>query len=206
MVTGKGLHPRSGRSASPRRRVGGVKAFAIYTALRLAMFVACYARASAGSTILAFGKLPARWCGRSSRRSSSRPSLSLKFLAPQRRRSPTSYRPGRSARPRASRRFGPRRTRLELTKLQHAFLHCAILATFGACRPPARSARPQSAAETSLRIRLQDAAVALVLRDGPDARDGRRHQRDGPTSRRAPSSTTSTARTAPSWDPACRPR
>jgi uncharacterized protein DUF4229 len=84
MVAGRQGHPPIRTRGTGRRRVVGVKAFAIYTALRLAMFVACYALFG-WLYVLAFGSSGALvWPFLAAIVVSSL--LSLKFLAPQRQR------------------------------------------------------------------------------------------------------------------------
>ena len=84
MVVGSERHPPIRTNESGRRRVFGVKPFVIYTALRLAMFVACYALFG-WIYVLAFGSAGALlWPFIAAIVVSSL--LSLKFLAPQRQR------------------------------------------------------------------------------------------------------------------------
>src|SRR3954451_5964187 len=84
MVSGRERHPPIRTRRTGRRRVVHVKAFAIYTGLRLAMVVACYALFG-GLYLLAFGSSGALvWPFLAAIVVSSL--LSLKFLAPQRQR------------------------------------------------------------------------------------------------------------------------
>jgi hypothetical protein len=84
MVGGSDRDPPIRMSGPGRRRVAGVKAFVIYTALRLGMFVVCYA--VLGSLYaLVFGSGGALvWPFLAAIVISS--VLSLKYLAPQRQR------------------------------------------------------------------------------------------------------------------------
>jgi hypothetical protein len=84
MVDGSARDPPIRTSSPSPRRVGGVKAFVIYTALRLGMFVVCYA--VLGSLYaLVFGSGGALvWPFLAAIVISS--VLSLKYLAPQRQR------------------------------------------------------------------------------------------------------------------------
>jgi hypothetical protein len=84
MVAGSGRDPPIRMTLLGPRRVGSVKAFAIYTALRLAMFVACYALFG-WLYVMLIGKTGALvWPFLAAIVVSSL--LSLKYLAPQRQR------------------------------------------------------------------------------------------------------------------------
>jgi hypothetical protein len=84
MVVGSDRDPPIQTSAACPRRVGDVKAFAIYTALRLAMFVGCYALFG-WLYVMLIGKTGALvWPFLAAIVVSSL--LSLKYLAPQRQR------------------------------------------------------------------------------------------------------------------------